>query len=117
MGLFKLAMAVEAARRLAAMAVDKGGLRSLEKIAFGMSDRGGISAADDIEEHILQHVVEIGGRHASPEIFPEQGTVRPAGFEQVGVGLTCGHGRLARRPFRGCGEVFDRKSTRLNSSP
>src|SRR3546814_7543020 len=101
MGLFKLAMAVEAARRLAAMAVDKGGLRSLEKIAFGMSDRGGISAADDIEEHILQHVVEIGGRHAPPEIFPEQGKVRPEGFDQVGVGLTCGQ---------------DRKSTRLNSS-
>src|SRR3546814_17935961 len=76
-------------------------LRSLEKIAFGMSDRGGISAADDIEEHILQHVVEIGGRHAPPEIFPEQGKVRPEGFDQVGVGLTCGQ---------------DRKSTRLNSS-
>src|SRR3546814_4167369 len=58
---------------------------SLEKIAFGMSDRGGIGAADDIEEHILQHVVEIGGRHAPPEIFPEQGKVRPEGFDQVGV--------------------------------
>src|SRR3546814_6369267 len=82
MGLFKLAIAVEAARRLAAMAVDKRGLRSLEKIAFGMSDRGGIGAADDIEEHILQHVVEIGGRHEPPEIFPEQGKVRPERSEE-----------------------------------
>src|SRR3546814_19184049 len=104
MGLFKLAMAVEAARRLAAMAVDKRGLRSLEKIAFGMSDRGGIGAADDIEEHILKHVVELGGRHAPPEIFPAQGKVRPEVFDTVAVCLPFGHVRLERRPWRRYGD-------------
>src|SRR3546814_17060434 len=58
----ELAMAVAAARRLAAMAIDGRGLRGLEEITFGMGERGGVGAANDAEENVLENVVEHGVR-------------------------------------------------------
>ncbi|GAA0860694.1 hypothetical protein GCM10009115_00220 [Sphingopyxis soli] len=54
-----------------------------------MSDGGGIGAADEAEEDILQDVVEIGERHAAAEIFSEEREVRPEGLDEI-------VGRLAR---------------------
>src|SRR3546814_15156569 len=54
----ELAMAVAAARRLAAMAIDERGLRGLEEITFGMGDRGGVGAANDAEENVLERSEE-----------------------------------------------------------